>query len=439
MLHSCHNFFFDHWLKWCKEITGHHVLDTCYKTQHKHIGVCHFTSGISHIKQMTGHDHHDIQCTIVPMVVKSSPTITPLFVYTIHSLVEFIYKAQNPVHTDASIASMVDALAEFHLNRQSIIDAGAWCGTSGVKMDFNIPKLEVMQSFAWNIKDNGTLMQYTTDVTECLLITHCKHLFERTSQQVNTFVDQIVTLLNHEENICCFDLYLLLHKSTQLLENLIVIEDEEVSTINPLFSFMTHILPDKELSFSGPCHFHNFFADPKGFLSSSGAVAFHVTVKPDHVGITVTQMEDLYPFPHTTQYINHYIRITSSGDLTYLWSPSLGRFNIWHKCCIQQHLSFWSRYLMCSQVIQAHLRSEEHPFRVHDAVLLSCPDTDNMTSQRLLVSYLYSDPFSDVARVKAIFAPKVHVGIITSYYHLHVIDILRIVVPYYSTVFSSTG
>ncbi|KAI6122424.1 hypothetical protein EV401DRAFT_2056498 [Pisolithus croceorrhizus] len=96
MLHSCHNFFFDHWLKWCKEITGHHVLDTCYKTQHKHIGVCHFTSGISHIKQMTGHDHHDIQCTIVPMVVKSSPTITPLFVYTIHSLVEFIYKAQNP-------------------------------------------------------------------------------------------------------------------------------------------------------------------------------------------------------------------------------------------------------------------------------------------------------------------------------------------------------
>ncbi|KAI6106049.1 hypothetical protein EDD16DRAFT_1746620 [Pisolithus croceorrhizus] len=393
MLHSCHKFFFDHPLKWCKEIARHHVLDTCYKTQHKHIGVRHFTSGISHVKQMTGCDHHDIQRTIVPMVAKSSPTVTPLFVYTIRSLIEFIYKAQNPVHTDASIASMVDALAEFHLNRQSIINAGARRGTSGVKTDFNIPKLEVMQSFARNIKDNGTLMQYTADVTEHLLITHCKHLFERTSWQANTFVDQIITLLNHEENIRCFDLYLLLHKSTQPLENLIVVEDEEVSTINPLFSFMTCILPDEELSFSGPRHFHNFFTDPKGFLSSSGAVAFHVTVKPDHVGITVTQMEDLYPFPHATQYINHYIHIASSGDLTYLWSPSLGRFNVWHKCRIQQHLSFQSRYLMRSQVIQAHPHSEEHPFGVHDAVLLSCPDTDNMTN---------------VARVKAIFAPKVH-------------------------------
>ncbi|KAI6022658.1 hypothetical protein EDC04DRAFT_2936511 [Pisolithus marmoratus] len=411
MLHSCHKFFFDHPLKWCKEIARHHVLDTRYKTQHKRIGVHHFTSGISHVKQMTGHDHRDIQHTIVPMIAKSSPAIMPLFVYTICSLVEFIYKAQNPVHTNASIASMVDALAEFHLNRQSIIDAGAQWGTSGVKMDFNIPKLEVMQSFAQNIKDNGTLMQYTADVTECLLITHCKLSFERTSWQANTFVDQIVTLLNREENIHCFDLYLLLHKSTQLLENLIVVEDEEVSTINPLFSFMTRILPDEELSFSGPHHFRNFFANPKGFLSSSGAVAFHVTVKPNRVGITVTQMEDLYPFPHTTQYINHYIHIASGSDLTPLWSPSLGRFNVWHKCHIQQHSSFRSRYLMHSQVIQAYPCSEEHLFRVHDAVLLSCPDTDNITSQHSLVSYLYSDPFSDVAQIKTIFSPKVHTSV----------------------------
>ncbi|KAI6101497.1 hypothetical protein EDD16DRAFT_1525911 [Pisolithus croceorrhizus] len=252
----------------------------------------------------------------------------PLFVYTIRSLIEFIYKAQNPVHTDASIASMVDALAEFHLNRQSIIDAGARCGTSGVKMDFNIPKLEVMQSFTRNIKDNGTLMQYTADVTERLLITHCKHSFERTSRQAEHFCGSDSSPYSIMKKIytalTCTSFSV---KSTQLLENLIVIEDEEVSTINPLFSFMTRILPDEELSFSGPHRFCNFFTDPKGFLSSSGAVLFHVTVKPDH------------------------------------------------------------------QVIQAHPHSEEHPFGVHDTVLLSCPDTDNMTN---------------VARVKAIFAPKVH-------------------------------
>ena len=385
MLHSCHKFFFDHPLKWCKEVAGNHVLDTHYKTQHKHIGIRHFNLGISHVKQMTGCEHRDIQHTIVPMIAKASPTVTPLFVYSIHSLIEFIYKAQSPVHSDASLVSMIEALAEFHATKKAIINAEAWRGASGVKTDFNIPKLELMQSFTRNIKNNGTLMQYTADVTERLHITHCKLPFERTNQQASTFVDQIVALLNCDENICCFDLYLILCQTTQPLENIIVVEDEEISTTNLFSSFITHIHSNAECSFSGPRPFRNFFADPKGLLSSSGAIAFHVTVQPDRVGITVTQMQELYSFPHTAQYIDHYIYTTSRGVPTPLWSPSSGMVNVWHKCCIQQHSSFRSRHLMCSQVIQAHPCSEEHPFGVHDAVLLSRPDADNAMGQYSLL------------------------------------------------------
>lgn len=125
LLHSCHKFFFDHPLKWCKEVAGHHTLDTYYKAQYKQVGVCYFTSGISHIKQMTGHEHRDIQQTIIPMISKASPMVTLLFVYSVHFLIEFIYKAQSPVHTNESIASMVKALSEFHETRQAIIDAEA--------------------------------------------------------------------------------------------------------------------------------------------------------------------------------------------------------------------------------------------------------------------------------------------------------------------------
>ncbi|KAF8550030.1 hypothetical protein OG21DRAFT_1552230 [Imleria badia] len=63
ILHSGHKFVFNHPLKWCKEAAGSCVLDTHYKTQHKRIGVRHFNSGISHINQMTGHEHRDIQRT----------------------------------------------------------------------------------------------------------------------------------------------------------------------------------------------------------------------------------------------------------------------------------------------------------------------------------------------------------------------------------------
>ena len=153
-----------------------------------------------------------------------------------------------------------------------------------MKSDFNIPKLELMQSFMRNIKDNGTLLQYTTDVTEHLHITHCKLPFEKTTRQASTFVDQVVNLLNWAENIRCFNRYLIVCQSTQPLKNIIVTEDEGVLTINPLSSFVSRVLPNTEFSFSSPRPFRNFFTDPKGLLSSSGTIAFHVTVKPcgDH-------------------------------------------------------------------------------------------------------------------------------------------------------------
>ena len=83
ILHTCHKFFFNHLLKWCKEVVGNHLLDERYKNQHRRSGVRHFCSGISHIKQMTGRDHRDIQCILVPMIAEASVRTTPLFVNAI--------------------------------------------------------------------------------------------------------------------------------------------------------------------------------------------------------------------------------------------------------------------------------------------------------------------------------------------------------------------
>ena len=122
ILHTCHKFFFDHVLKWCKEAAGNHLLDTRYKLQHKRVGIRHFASGVSHMKQMTGRDHRDIERTIVPVL---DGTVPPLFVYTVRSIMEFMYKAQQPVHTDSSITSMISALREFHATKHAILDTKA--------------------------------------------------------------------------------------------------------------------------------------------------------------------------------------------------------------------------------------------------------------------------------------------------------------------------
>jgi hypothetical protein len=44
-------------LNWIKEVVGKPELNACFTTQHKQVGTCHFTKGITHINQMTGCEH----------------------------------------------------------------------------------------------------------------------------------------------------------------------------------------------------------------------------------------------------------------------------------------------------------------------------------------------------------------------------------------------
>ncbi|KAI6144394.1 hypothetical protein BKA82DRAFT_29322 [Pisolithus tinctorius] len=387
ILHTCHKFFFDHVLKWSKEAAGDHLLDTQYKIQHKRVGVRHFASGVSHVKQMMGRDHRDIERTIVPMLDGAVP---PLFVYAVRSMVEFIYRAQQPIHTHSSIASMTAALQAFHATKHAILDVGARRGAKGSMDNFNIPKLELMHTFACHIKENGALIQYTADVTERLLITHCKTPFEQTNRRSNTFVDQVVELLNREETIRSFDLYILLCSSDLALDTAIMVENEEVTGVDPALSFINRVLPEKETTFRGPRPFRNHFNDPKCFSSSSGAFAFHVTVLPDRATLMVSEMQVTYKLPDLPQVISDYISAASCGCPTEHWDAH-GMISLWNKFRIQLHSSFQTRYICRSQVVQAFPPSDSHPLGNCDAVLLKRVN-DNVNF--------------DVAQVRAIFTPK---------------------------------
>ena len=188
ILHACHKFFFDHILPWCKELLGAE-LDAWFKCHHKRTGTRHFAGGVLHVKQMTGREHRDIQRTIVAMIAGCVP---PRFLCAVHALVDFIYQAQSPMYTDASIEAMESLLREFHDHKDAIIEAGARkTKAAGAKTDFYIPKLELFQSFATAVRNSGALIYHTADVSERLLMTHCKHPFERTSKNKD-FAEQIV-------------------------------------------------------------------------------------------------------------------------------------------------------------------------------------------------------------------------------------------------------
>ncbi|KIM70397.1 hypothetical protein SCLCIDRAFT_101166 [Scleroderma citrinum Foug A] len=82
IFHACYKFFFDHVLPWCKELLGTE-LNMWFKCLHKCARVRHFVGGVSHIKQMSGREHRDIQCMIVAVIAGHVP---PQFLRTICAL-----------------------------------------------------------------------------------------------------------------------------------------------------------------------------------------------------------------------------------------------------------------------------------------------------------------------------------------------------------------
>ncbi|KAI6115800.1 hypothetical protein EDD17DRAFT_1470754 [Pisolithus thermaeus] len=380
VLHSLHKFFWDHVLKWCKEVVGTDELDARYKVHHKRVGVRHFNSGISRATQMTGCEYRDIQRTIVAMIAGAAP---PAMVQSIRALIDFIYLAQRHVHTESSIGDMEASLAEFHATKHSILEAGGRAG----KDNFNIPKLELMLSFADAIRRSGGLIQYSADVSERLLITHCKVPFTRTNRQ-SDFAEQIVCLLDHEERIRLLDVYLLLHEHDEPLVN--AAEDEEnLCSTDPASTWISRVAPGEQHHFKAPRSIRNLFT--KGLMSNGATAALSVTVTPDRSKLKIADISNLYALPDLTTRLNEYVarhaESTTSGPTPRVFDE----IAVWYKFRIQQYSTCRPSVIMPSQVVQAQPPSSDFPFGNCDIVLLNA----NGQSQ--------DNPGFHVAEVRAVF------------------------------------
>ncbi|KAG2144136.1 uncharacterized protein EDB93DRAFT_1105038 [Suillus bovinus] len=399
LLHTCHKYFGDHPLKWCKEVVGEDELDARYKAHHKRVGTRHFGSGVSHINQMTCREHRDIERTIVATVAGAANT-TPDFVHAIRFLTEFIYQAQSPVHTDSSIDAMVHSLHMFHTLKQAILDAGARRGKSGTIDNFLIPKMELFHSFAGSIRDLGGLIQYSADVSERLLITHCKFPFERTSRQARNFTLQVVQILNRDETMRRFNLYTLLHSHGTPLVNAIAIEDNIVTETDPTLAWIARVLPGEQNRFHGPRPVRNHFL--KGILSVEANAAFHVTISPDRKSLPITDLQSIYSLPNFGAVLMEYINDSSQNTPTTAWTCARDSVRTWNKFRLQLHSTFQSRVVMPSQIVQAFPPSETFPMGNCDAVLVQLPGNDDTYIAQITATPT-EDASAGMYRVKRIY------------------------------------
>ncbi|KAI6111461.1 hypothetical protein EDD16DRAFT_1521945 [Pisolithus croceorrhizus] len=227
------------------------------------------------------------------MIAGAAPSV---MVQSIHALIDFIYLAQRQVHLESSIRHMENQLSEFHTTKDVILNAGG----HGGKDHFNILKLELMLSFVGAVRRNGSLMQYSADVSEQLLITHCKTPFTQTNRQ-SDFTEQIVHLLDHQECMCLMDVYLLLSNHKEPLVNAAAEEEELLSSTNPTSAWISHVAPSEHHHFNvlSP------FTLPQGLWNTS----------------------------HVLELFNKVV--------------------VWHKFHIQQYSTFGPSVILPSQVVQA--------------------------------------------------------------------------------------
>ncbi|EGN94075.1 hypothetical protein SERLA73DRAFT_163140 [Serpula lacrymans var. lacrymans S7.3] len=291
------------------------------KSHHKRVGFHHFDKGVTSVKQMTGRKHRDIQRAIVPTIAGA---VAPNFVFAIRSMIDFIYAAQHPVQTPSSIKKMVQSLEQFHRHKGAILEAEARRGKNGTIDNFRIPKLELMQHFAWLIENNGTIPQYTRDVVECLLITNCKHTFQQTNHGKN-FLTQVVKILDHVEKCRMFDLYTLLRSSgkgfinqaiaSEDYECALSLADHKVVDTDPHFVWISSILP-QETCFTGSRPVRNHFI--KGILSDDASTAFHITVAPN--------IKSSLPFQNVQVWFKFQIQLHSVFDNKIIMPSQLVNF-----------------------------------------------------------------------------------------------------------------
>ncbi|KAL4080617.1 hypothetical protein J3A83DRAFT_4355650 [Scleroderma citrinum] len=333
LLHTGHKFFFNHPLKWCKEVVRSRELNVYYKSMHKHVGVWHFSSDISHIQQMTGREHCNIQHTIISAIISAA---SDGFVRAIQSLINFIYLAQYPIHTNCSMNDLTEALQGFHAHKHFIMEAEAQ---------------RTKKTLQLQIQNVGSLMQYTADVSKQLLITHCKHTFECTSQNHN-FTEQIIHLLDCDERMCMFNLYALM-------------QSHNISLINPI--------TDLEQSCTIPQPICNHFL--KGIIHKDSQTTFNLTVKPDSLHHSIQHLSLVYklcqlPLLYGLYVCQSALMLPNTTQSQFASWNSLP-FQTWNRFQLQLISAFNGFTIMPSHLIQAYPPSEDFPLGCTDAILFS--------------------------------------------------------------------
>ncbi|KAG1873270.1 hypothetical protein C8R48DRAFT_669873 [Suillus tomentosus] len=179
ILHQLYQGIMKHMISWVTEVVGAAEIDARVRRLPPNHSMHAFQKGITTLSRVSGTEHKQMSHFLLGLVidVRLPGNASPArLVRATRSLLDFLYFAQLPVHSDSSIDALEMALDEFHANKGIFEDLG-------VHNNFNIPKLHFLQHYAELIKLFGTTDNFNTEATERLHIDFAKDAYAATNHK----------------------------------------------------------------------------------------------------------------------------------------------------------------------------------------------------------------------------------------------------------------
>lgn len=396
-LHQWHKMFWDHDAKWCIRAVGSAEIDFRFAIIPHRVGFRQFREGISKLKQVTGREHRDVQRYIVAVIAGAVPKD---FLVSIRSLADFRYLGQAPTVTDTHCADITHTLAKFHAHKQAILDADARVGKGNKPIDnFYIPKLELMQSVVSNIRANGAIHQWSTDVTEHAHVTEIKQPAKSGNNQ--NYDSQICRTLDRMDKIRRFEL------GTAILASGIAFgadgsddqswgddEDgeEDVAWVDTTSKLLASIDTTSPLV-SGTRKIPDYFARAKQLLEASspvphplrtfyvGSTAFNLPRDPTYKRMSLESVIEMFNLPDLRPALADFLkRYRSQANMLSLGGRRVSPLNsplpfddllVWSKFRIQLKTYHHPHKNLPPRTVMASPPSTDWPLGQYDTVLVN--------------------------------------------------------------------
>ncbi|KAI9433254.1 hypothetical protein H4582DRAFT_2061067 [Lactarius indigo] len=202
VLHQLYQGVVKHLKSWVIEACGPAEIDArCRRLPPNH-NIRLFVRGISSLSRVTGHEHDQICRFFLGLIIdiRLPDNLSNVrLLRSVRAILDLLYLAQYPIHTDSTLGLLTDALSQFHANKEIFVQLG-------IRAHFNIPKFHFLSHYVESIKSLGTTDNFNTQYTERLHIDLAKDAYAATNrkdeyEQMTLWLDRKERIHRHDQHI----------------------------------------------------------------------------------------------------------------------------------------------------------------------------------------------------------------------------------------------